>query len=106
MSALGLIIFRCPDRAAISPEHKNVIYEGTPHGKAELAFFFFLLVLNLIYLAVDYVELYKLEFCVVTALQMCGANGWLMRALPEALADSRKLDKQSVLLKKEVRSLT
>ena len=49
---------------------KNVIYEGTPHGKAELAYFYFyfLLVLNLIYLAVEYVELYKLEFCVVTAL--------------------------------------
>ena len=39
---------------------KNVIYEGTPHGKAELAYFYFhfLLVLNLIYFVVEYVELY------------------------------------------------
>ena len=37
-------------------------------ARPSLLFFFFLLVLNLIYLAVDYVELYKLEFCVVTAL--------------------------------------
>ena len=39
---------------------QNVIYEGTPHGKAELAYFYFhfLLVLNLIYFVVEYVELY------------------------------------------------
>ena len=41
---------------------KNVIYEGTPHGKAELAYFYFhfLLVLNLIYFAAEYVELYRI----------------------------------------------
>ena len=48
---------RCP----CSRRRENIIYEGTPHGKAKLAFFFFflnfLLVLNLIYFAVEYVEL-------------------------------------------------
>ena len=69
---------RQPLRSCYQYTTKNVIYEGTPHGKAELAYFYFyfLLVLNLIYFAAEYVELYTSMYSgfFVTALQMCGAT--------------------------------
>ena len=83
-------VSQAPGQTAVTPvkftlhpparKEENVIYVGTPHGKAELAYlyfyFYFLLVLNLIYFAAEYVELYTSMYSgfFVTALQMCGAT--------------------------------
>jgi len=68
---------------------QNGIYEGIPHGNVKLTYSESFLMLNLIHS----------EFS-------CGQSSVRTRSVVSAGANSRKLDKQRVLPKKEVRLLT